>query len=315
MLTNFLFVTEALLPVFLIIFTGWVLYNRSLINDNFVDVASKLVMNITFPLLLILKISALNLRQDFNLTEVIVIYLSFFIFFAISWLIARLMQLTTRDQGSFIQGAFRGNFGILGLAICANLYGEAGIAIAAVLLAFLIPIHNILSVTALASCDSQEQSFNIITFVKKVVLNPLFIAIIIGVLLSLTNTQIPTLLYQPMDYIGGISLPLALICIGATLKFKNRDYSLRNTLVSSCLKLILLPTIGVLTALLFDINGMSLGVLYILFAVPTAVVTFPLAQAMNANGRLASAIVVISTILSSLTLTIGLTLLRTINLI
>lgn len=314
MIESVLFSINALTPIFLIIALGWYLFRVDIINDNFVEVSSKLVMNVTFPIFLVLKISALDIRQSFTPSDVLIIYAVFIAIFLFSGLFARLIKMPQSEIGSFIQGSFRGNFGFVGLALCGSIFGSAGIALAALYLAFLIPLYNLLSVIALSGADAGNKlSFG--KFIKKIVLNPLVIAIAIGSALALLNINIPDILLKPADYIASISLPVALLGVGATLQFKNRDYSMRDTLLACVFKLIAMPLIGTFVALSFSVQGVQLGVMFILFSVPTAVVTFPLAKSMGANGKLASAIVVFTCIASLLTMTAGLSLMKIMALI
>ena len=61
-----------------------------------------------------------------------------------------------RDRGVFIQACFRSNLGVVGLALCANAYGDQGLALASALMASLTVSYNILSVAILSFYAGRE---------------------------------------------------------------------------------------------------------------------------------------------------------------
>jgi len=183
MIENILFSFNVLAPIFAIIALGWLVYRLDIINDNFVEVSSSLVMNVTFPIFLVLKIADIDIRQSFNASHVLIIYSVFISIFLLCSLYGRLVNMPLSERGSFIQGSFRGNFGFVGLALCGSIYGSDGIALAALYLAFLIPLYNLLSVIALSGSDANKQ-LSLGKFIKKIVLNPLVIAIFFGSILA-----------------------------------------------------------------------------------------------------------------------------------
>ncbi|MFP3527745.1 hypothetical protein SB912_35150, partial [Pantoea sp. SIMBA_072] len=69
--------------------------------------------------------------------------------FAVAWGLA-LWRCPPADRGIYTQGAFRGNNGVIGLALAASLYGDYGISLGAVLAGLVILMYNSLSAVVLA---------------------------------------------------------------------------------------------------------------------------------------------------------------------
>jgi predicted permease len=216
-------------------------------------------------------------------------------------------------MGAFMQGLYRGNFATVGLAASANLYGPEGLSQAALFLAFVVPLYNILGVIALSIPIGREHNITPYNIIKEIFLNPIVIGVIIAIPFAWFDIIIPSIISNTAAYLAELTIPLALLGIGGVLTFKNRDYSLTQAVTASLIKTVIFPVIGMCVAISlqdhFSFSQQTMGILFILFACPTTSATFIMAQAMGANGRLASAIVVISTCFAGLTMGAGLYLL------
>ncbi|MCO5121045.1 MAG: hypothetical protein M9951_15610 [Burkholderiaceae bacterium] len=136
-------------PIFVVLVLGIWFRRIELIGDVFIRDGSRLVFNVALPMLLFLSVAKTDIRQAasgslvvFAIAAVILVYL------ALEWAATRWIK-PARDRGVVVQGAFRSNLGIVGLAYCANTYGEAGIVAASVHIAVLTILFNILGVITL----------------------------------------------------------------------------------------------------------------------------------------------------------------------
>ena len=146
----FLQTMETTLPVFAMVFIGLGLRKIGWIDNAFVNTASALVFKATLPTLVFLSIIRADLDTAFN-PGLLVFYLAATLAsFAITWLWAR-WRVVREDRGVYVQGAFRGNCGIVGLALAANLYGDFGLSAGGILLGLVIISYNILSVIVLVA--------------------------------------------------------------------------------------------------------------------------------------------------------------------
>lgn len=301
------------MPIFLILVLGAVLYRIRLINDNFIDVASKLVFNVTLPALLFISISKTNLTSDTDVSLVIyamsAVTLTYFIldFFMSTWVHNK------AERAVLVQGAFRSNMGIIGLAYCVNAYGDEVFAVASVYLGGVTILFNILSVVGLSR--ALGASANVAVIIKGIAKNPLIIAILAAFAASSTGFTLPSTLHKAGDYFAQMTLPLALLCAGASLSFKSLKSDMIGAIVASISKLIFIPLTLTLGGYWLGYRGMELGVLFLMSSAPTASASYIMVRAMNGNATLAANIIVITTIASLLTTSIGVTLLRSFGLI
>ncbi|WP_404418289.1 AEC family transporter [Marinospirillum sp.] len=306
------FTLEVTAPVFLLVFLGLFFARIGWINDEFNRVASRLVFNVTLPLLVFLSLVKTDLDKVF--VPELLGYVALVTLLAFIWLVWRAKRLEDpADRGVFVQGAFRGNLGIVGLALAGNQYGEAGVALASILLALLIVQYNLLSVVAL-SLWRHAGGINWPRMGLDVLRNPLIIAVFLAIPFSLLDWPLPEAGMRTAEYLASMTLPLALLCIGAALDLRALRKTSRTALSSTVYKLVLLPVPMVLGAWLLGYEGLTLGVLFLVFSSPTAAASYVMARAMGGNAVLAANIVALTTLLSTLSISLGVFILRFIGL-
>lgn len=311
---NLIFSLTLVAPVFLIVLLGYFLKRIGIINENFVTVSSKIVFTISLPALIFLEITSIHLEEILNIGLIAFVYIGTLITFGIVWFITGFFTKDGKDKASFIQGSFRGNFAIVGLAIIVNYYGIQNLGKASLVLAFTIPLYNVLSVIALTiPLKGKEQNYSKTLF--EILKNPLIIAVITAIPFSYFGIGIPEVFKTTISYLSALALPLALVGIGGFLSFSNITRESSLTIISTILKLVIFPAAITFAAYLLDFRGIDLGIIFILFACPTAIASFIMAEAMGANSRLAGNILLLTTLLSVVTITLGLFILKEYELI
>jgi predicted permease len=150
---------------------------------------------------------------------------------------------------------------------------------------------------------------------KEIMLNPLILAVIVSIPFSLIKFRFPDSIETTGNYLAEIALPLALLGIGGSINIKSIKEASGLAFGSVVIKNIVSPLIATVSAFLLGIEGVDLGLIFIIFACPTAIVSFIMAATMKGNIRLAGNIVIISTLGSLITMTLGLFILRFFHLI
>ncbi|WP_027856794.1 AEC family transporter [Marinobacterium jannaschii] len=309
-LQTFGFTANTVAPIFFIVFLGTFLKRINLINDNFIAVASKLVFTLTLPALVFMAISRTDFQSVFNPHQMIYLVVSTLISFSLLWWLAARWISDGRDLGPFIQGAFRGNYGIVGLALSYNLFAEAGLAQGAVLLAMVIPLYNVLAILCLSLPLQKSDTASLGQSALEVAKNPLILAVAAALPFSFFGWQLPEVIGKTGKYFANMTLPLALLAIGGSLSLKSlRNSSAMAAWATAC-KLVIFPVVLTSGAWLYGFRGQELVMLMVLFACPTAAASFVMARGMGANGELAANIVLTTTIGSTLTISAGVYLMR-----
>ena len=305
MMSNFIYSLNATMPVFLIIVLGWWLKKVKLVTDEFVSVADKLVFKVALPVLVFKDIAGADLSKNFNLKFVLFCFLGTCIFFSVTWLIAEVFIKDKKVIGSFVQGSFRGSAAILGIAFAQNIYGSSGQV--PMMIVASIPLFNIFSVIVLVrSANAQETDCQ--TLIKKtikgIVTNPIIIGIVAGIPFALLQISFPTIIEKSIDNLASLATPLALITIGAGFSTGKALERWKLTTVASLIKLVIIPGIFLPVAAWMGFRNEEMVALLILTGAPTTVSSYIMAKNMDNDGVLASGIVVVTTLFSSVTLTL-----------
>lgn len=284
-----------------------------MINDNFIDVSSKLVFNITLPALLFISILKTDLSGSVNFSLVAFGVIAVFSTYILFEIIARYSIKHKPDRGVVIQGAFRSNMGIIGLAYCVNAYGDDVFAVVSLYLAGVTILFNVLSVITLNR--SLNKDVNPINTIKGIAKNPLILSIMVALTVSSLHITLPQTLLQTGAYFAQMTLPLALLCAGATLNFHSMKQGMALSVMASIGKLLVIPAALTFGGFLIGFRGMELGVLFLMSSAPSASVSYIMVRSMGGNSGLAANIIVLTTLMSLLTTSLGVTILRSLELI
>ncbi len=295
-------------PIFVLLALGILLIRIEFLNDAFVDIGSRLVFTLGLPALLFLNVSKANLGESADLALVgYGLLMTLVVYLLLKYLAAKHVS-PAEDRGVVVQGAYRSNMGIIGLALCANAYGDQGLVAASLYVGLVTILFNVLAVITLSRSRLREQGWG--RMLKGIVLNPLIIGIILAFPVSIGNIVLPTALLRSIQYVADLTLPLALICTGASLNLMAFRAEIRNTLLSSGFKLVVVPALFCLGGIALGFRGIELGVLLLMSSAPTAAASYVMVRAMGANAALAANIIAVTTIGSLVTTSLGIMLLR-----
>ncbi|SEA45607.1 hypothetical protein SAMN05660420_02125 [Desulfuromusa kysingii] len=315
MMTDLGFSLAITAPIFSMLGFGILFKRVGWISDEFASVGADLVFKVTLPCLLFIKL----VETDFlhNLPVKLVGYAvlaTLLVFVFIDRVIA--LHLDNRfDRGAFVQGAFRSNMGIIGLAFCLSAFGDKVVAAASIYLAVLTALFNVLAVITLTGHQTHPTTQ---TSYSKIFINigknPLILAIIAGVLISLSGLKVPEFFLTTGGYFARMTLPLALLCAGASIRL-HEFHASKALYWASAGKLLFVPLAITLGGIFIGLRGEHLGVLYLMCASPTAAASYPMTQAMGGNHHLAAAIIAATSLGSLVFTTLGIFLLRSFQLI
>ena len=299
-------------PICLMLVLGVMLKRVGLINENFIDVASKVVFQVTLPAMLFLSI--VQSDHDFAASGKLVVFgvVANFLFFLFTTLST---FAEPKDQGVIVQGGFRANTAIIGLAYVANIYGNDGVALAAIYVASLTVLYNIQAVVALTPKGQESGQQAVQVIVKTLTKNPLIIAILLGVVFYALAIPVPKMVSDAGQYFANMTLPLALLCTGGSLDISSLKKDQTSTWFATSYKLVLAPLAITLAALLFGFKEQELGLIFLMSAAPTAAASYVMARAMGGNSTLAANIIALTTVMSLITCTLGIFTLKATGLI
>lgn len=290
------FITSTLFPVIILLLLGWFFFRIKWLNDGFIESGSTLVFNVALPALLFLSISQSDFSQAANPT-LIAIGLSGTLFMCIMLMLVVQLSVSQKSaRGVIVQGGFRANMGIIGLAYAANTYGQDGLAAASVYMGCVTILYNVMSVVVLNFYQVGLSAP--INQIKGIAKNPLIISIMAALPFSYFHWQLPEVVLRTGEYFAQLTLPLALICTGASLQFRSFSSDWFNIMLATVSKCVIYPALLVSIAYLFGIRGMNLGVILLLSIAPTAAASYIMVRTLGGDHRLAASIIAVSTLAS-----------------
>lgn len=302
-MNNFIFSLNATFPIFLVILVGYFLKQVKMLNDDFVTVANKFNFHVTLPALVFKDLASADIRQDFDIGYVLFCACVTTVSFFTIWGLTRLLMKDATMRGAFVQASFRSSAAILGFAFIQNIYGESQLA--SLMIIGTVPLFNIYSVIVLTfeGEGMEEGRGKIVQSVKNIGKNPIILAILAGVAVSLLGIQFPVIVNKTIGYLANMATPLALIALGAGFKGKEAIAKIKPTILASIIKLVILPLVFLPFAVHFGYSGEKMVALIIMLGSPTTTSCYIMAKNMNNDGVLTSSIVVMTTLLASITLT------------
>jgi predicted permease len=133
---------------------------------------------------------------------------------------------------------------------------------------------------------------------KSLLGNPLILACLAGLLHARMGMTFAPFVENTLRLAASVSLPLALISIGSCLSTEALKGRLRPSLLAAAIKVLVFPMIGFGFLWVFGVNGLSFQMGMIFFALPIAPSAYVLAAQLHGDANLASAAIVLSTVLA-----------------
>lgn len=300
-------IIDSLLSVFLVIALGWALRQTLLPNEASWQGFETISYYVLVPVLVAKTLLHAKLgtvpfgKLAFALVGTIAILSALLV--AFRPLIERLFRTTPPGFTSIFQGVLRWN-AFIALAVSANLFGNDGVTLAAVAIAALIPLLNVLSVLILRKHGTGGGSL-----VRGLATNPFILGTLVGLALNVLAPPVPRSLGMALDIVGHCALGSGLMLVGAGLNIRDLQRPSPALLFGILLRLIATPLIGYALARLVGLSGNGLVIAIVCLGVPTASASYLLARKMGGDAPLMAAITTGQTLLSMLTLPLLLALL------
>ncbi|RDD62755.1 AEC family transporter [Ferruginivarius sediminum] len=299
-------IIAAILPVFLLIFLGVWLRARGFPGDGFWGPAERLTYFVLFPVLIVTTLAKADLAGLSVLPMAAGIVTTLVTMTVLLVALRHYLGVDGPGFTSLVQGAIRMNTYIC-LAIAAALWGHAGVSVAAIVVAVMVPTVNVLSVTVLARFGTQGQP-SPGRVLKQLVTNPLIVAAVGGVLLNVSGLRLPPVIGPMLEILGRAALPLGLLAVGAALDFRAARANARLIAQNTLTKLALTPAIAAVILWAFGVEGLTASVALLFLASPTATSSYILARQLGGDAVLMAGILTAQTGAAMITLPVVLTL-------
>ena len=311
-MNNLILCLSAVLPILLTAGCGFAARCAGLIRIEDVPRANKWAFSVFMPLMCFYNIYQSELNSAFRPRLIGFSLAAILIVYALSLAWASRFVSGRESRGAAIQGLFRSNFVILGIPLASGLMPGSDIGVAAVLAAFVVPVFNILAVITLESFRGQRPKPA--ELLLGILRNPLILGSLAGLLALVLKLRLPGFLESFVRDIGRAASPLMLFLLGASIR-PEADAARRKLCAAVCIgRLLLIPALVLGAAVALGFRGVELVTLLAVFAAPTAVASYTMAEQLGSDAPLAGKIVVLTSALCPLTLFLWSFLLKTLGL-
>ncbi|MCI7321386.1 MAG: AEC family transporter [Clostridiales bacterium] len=297
---NLMISANAVLPMCLIMALGYGTRRLGWIRREEIFAINKIAFRIFLPCLLYYNVYCSDLSGSFDPLLMAYAVGGVLLTFGLSLGYTLLTEKLPERRGVMIQGMFRSNYVIMGIPVATALLGSDQLGTVSILIAVVVPLFNMLAVVVLEVFRGQKPKP--LHILGQIVKNPLVIASALGILTLAAGIRLPHILERTIQNVSAIASPLQLFLLGAFFQFSGLKTYRRELVTVSAAKLIVSPGLFLGLGALLGFRGVAFVSLIGIFASPTAVNSFTMAQQMGGDAELAGDIVVVTSAVSMLTM-------------
>lgn len=297
---NLMISANAVLPMCLVMALGYGTRRLGWLRREEISTINKIASRIFLPCLLYYNIYCSDLSGSFDPLLMTYAVGGVLLTFGLALGYTLLTEKLPERRGVLIQGMFRSNYVIMGIPVATALLGADQLGTVSILIAVIVPLFNMLAVVVLEVFRGQKpKPLHILGQIAK---NPLVIGSVLGILTLVAGIRLPHILEQTIQSVSAIASPLQLFLLGAFFQFSGLKTYRRELVTVSIAKLIVSPGLFLGLGALLGFRGVAFVSLIGIFASPTAVNSFTMAQQMGGDAELAGDIVVTTSAASILTM-------------
>ena len=295
-------VFQTMLKLFLLLVLGFVLFKCHIFDEYTNKKISALIVNVASPMLIISSIAGVE-GNDKSIVFLmigagILMYIGFII---LGKIINRIFPFPKKDWPVYECMVGFANTGFMGYPVLLDVFGQEAVFYASLIhMAFNFFVYTY-AILCLTKSDDSEFKLNF-----KQLLTPGIVLIFIGILIYLFDMQLPSVLMDTINSIGSLTAPLSMMMIGSSLAvYPIKDsFTDWRSYVFAFVRLIIVPFMTMIVCRLLHINPYYANITIITNAMPVGSMVLMLATQYNANVKIVTKNIVVSTLLSVITIPI-----------
>ena len=261
------------------------------------DNIPKLLFNLCFPSLILISVSGMDgdiSQQDALFMAAFSVVYTLTVYPLARTALRRYKHTARKDNLSL--NMIMGNITFVGLPFIYLFFGTWGVRLAI----FFGAVQDFFIWSICYGMFAGKGNFK---QTLKAILNPCFIAIISGFVLAGTGTEIPAVIRTPVNMLAGMTVPLALLCIGSVLAqntdaLKKLD---RDAVLSVVIKTFVLPAIVFVILTATGVDRALVLLSTFITALPVGLFSVILAKEFGKDVAFANVVFVLSTLIFILT--------------
>lgn len=295
-------VFQTMLKLFLLLVLGFVLFKCHIFDEYTNKKISALIVNVASPMLIISSIAGVegsNKSIVFLMIGAgILMYIGFII---LGKIINRIFPFPKKDWPVYECMVVFANTGFMGYPVLLDVFGQEAVFYASLIhMAFNFFVYTY-AIMCLTNGDDSEFKLNF-----KQLLTPGIILIFVGIFIYLFDIQLPSVLMDTINSVGSLTAPLSMMMIGSSLAvYPIKDsFTDWRSYVFAFVRLMIVPFVTMLICRLIHIDPYYANITIITNAMPVGSMVLMLATQYNANVKIVTRNIVVSTLLSVITIPI-----------
>ena len=295
-------VFQTMLKLFLLLILGFVLFKCHIFDEYTNKKISALIVNVASPMLIISSIAGVegsNKSIVFLMIGAgILMYIGFII---LGKIINRIFPFPKKDWPVYECMVVFANTGFMGYPVLLDVFGQEAVFYASLIhMAFNFFVYTY-AIMCLTKRDDSEFKLNF-----KQLLTPGIILIFVGIFIYLFDIQLPSVLMDTINSVGSLTAPLSMMMIGSSLAvYPIKDsFTDWRSYVFAFVRLMIVPFVTMIMCRLLHIDAYYANITIITNAMPVGSMVLMLATQYNANVKIVTRNIVVSTLLSVITIPI-----------
>ena len=283
MLESFMVAFNAVAPFLILLGIGFGAVRLKLADRAFMDRLNALNYRLFFPFLMFNNVYSAKPENMPSVKLMLTGALSVILLVILLVIIVPKFVKENPRRGVVIQGIFRSNFIIYGIPLTTYVFGEEKSSVCGVMTMIMVSLFNVAAVIVL-EMFREGGKVSAKKLLLGIVKNPLLQGCVFGLVFYLLQIRLPSFIASPVSSLAGLATTLALVVLGANLRFEELKKN-RRTL-----------------SVLIGLRGVELFLILMIFGTPVATSSYPMAQNMGGDGQLAGQLVFVSTVASLATI-------------
>ncbi|MBQ9132113.1 MAG: AEC family transporter [Clostridia bacterium] len=313
---SLIFALNAVMPIIILVAIGYLLKRMGWVDATFAKTANKLVFHLFLPVMLFLNVYKIEGLQNIEIASILYSVIALVAVFLLAIPLVMMLSKRGDQRGVLWQASFRSNYALIGIPLTQSLFGDAGLAVSALMSVAVIPAINVLAVVCLSTFNSEGKRPSVKSVLLGILKNPLIQSVGLGILalcvralfvqwgVEFRLTDIKPV-YTAMGWLSNLATPLALIMLGAQFEFSAVSSLKKEITFGVLMRTVIVPALCIGCAFLFFRNrfsGAHFAAFVSVFATPVSVSSVPMTQEMGGDAALAGQLVVWTTLVSSLSI-------------
>lgn len=298
-------------PIFIVVFVGYALKRFNMVPESLAGPLNTLAFNVLFPCLCVKQLQTTDMNMEYLWMGIYAV-ITFLISVPILCAIVPKFVPQRGQAGVVIQGAFRSNSILFAMSLMISVCGEENSGPILVMVAVATLLFNSIAVIVLSrfSETGAQSSLSPLKTAIQILKNPLIVGTLVGIVLRILPIDMPKVIMTPINNLATSATPIAMLAIGLRFDFKSIAKNIKAIGIATLSKLVIMPLVWTVVGYLIGFRSYVLCAIFLEHACPSATGGVPMAEAMGCDSKLAGEIIIVQTICASVTIFIGVYLIR-----